>query len=426
VTADALIANLARRFYRHVMTLPETTEGVQLPAADVAKTYLLYLHVPFCAVLCPFCTFHRVKFMHSSAQSYFASLRQEIEMVTRDGFRFDELYVGGGTPTVLPDDLLATIELARSLHTLHAISVETNPDHLAGDGVPRLRDAGVNRLSVGVQSFDDELLGEMQRLEKYGSGAEIRERLKKSNGTFDTLNVDMIFNFPHQTEVSLRRDLDILVDDVGADQVSWYPLMTADVTQDAMQVKMGQVEYSREPQFYAIIVERMIAAGYSRNSAWCFSRRTGMADEYIVNREEYLGLGSGAFSYLNGTLFASTFSIGRYQELVGAGKTGAVRDRPLSERDQMRYYLLMRLFGGSLDCTRAETRFDGGFRRKLWPEIKALQTFGAIRTSGDTLQLTETGYYLWVTLMREFFTGINNLREQMRQQAHADDRAAPN
>jgi len=426
VTVDALISGLARRFYRHIMTLPEATGGVQLPVPDAGKTYLLYLHVPFCVVLCPFCTFHRVKFMQRSAQSYFASLRREIELVTHNGFRFDELYVGGGTPTVLPEDLVATVELVRRLHSVASISVETNPDHLAKAGVRRLLDAGVNRLSVGVQSFDDALLREMQRLDKYGSGGEIRERLKKTRGAFDTLNVDMIFNFPHQTEASLRRDLDVLVDDVGIDQVSYYPLMAPEIAQQTMQEHMGHVEHAREQRFYELIVERLLGAGYSRNSAWCFSRRSGLADEYIVEREEYLGLGSGAFSYLNGTLFASTFSISRYQELVGAGKTGAVRDRPLAERDQMRYYLLMRLFGGSLDCRRAETRFDGGFRRKLWPEIKALQTFGAIRTSGERLQLTETGYYLWVTLMREFFTGINNLREQMRQQVPADDRAAPN
>lgn len=417
MTSDALIGNLTRRFYQHIMSLPEMPGGTRLPAPNAAKSYLLYLHVPFCIALCPFCSFHRVLFNRSSTEAYFQCLKKEIELVSHDGFRFDELYVGGGTPTVMPDELLSTIELVRSLHPLGSISVETNPDDLEKDGIRRLSEAGVNRMSVGVQSFDDELLREMQRFEKYGSGNEIRAHLKRSKNTFDTLNVDMIFNFPHQTEASLRRDLDILVDDIGADQISYYPLMAADTTKETMHQLMGDVEHSREKYFYELIVERLLAAGHTRSSTWCFSRRPGMVDEYIIDREEYVGLGSGAFSYLHGTLVASTFSIGRYQQLIGAGKTGTVRQRRMSERDQMRYYLLMHLFGGSLDKRKAEARFHGGFQRNMWPELAALQTLGTITDSGEFLTLTEKGHYIWVILMREFFTGINSLRDQMRHQS---------
>jgi coproporphyrinogen III oxidase-like Fe-S oxidoreductase len=139
-----------------------------------------------------------------------------------------------------------------------------------------------------------------------------------------------------------------------------------------------------------------------------------MFDEYIVEHEEYLGLGSGAFSYLQGSLFASTFSINHYLRLVDAGKTGTVGRRDILQRDQMRYYLLMRLFGGSLDLATAEDRFSGAFQRTLWPELAVLRTMGAIRESARTLTLTEYGNYLWVMLMRKFFTGVNNLREEMR------------
>ena len=80
----------------------------------------------------------------------------------------------------------------------------------------------------------------------------------------------------------------------------------------------------------------------------------GMFDEYIVDREEYVGLGSGAFSYLQGSLYVSTFSLREYRDRIAAGKTGMVRRRAFSERDQVRYYLLMQLFGGELDRSVAE------------------------------------------------------------------------
>lgn len=411
---DAIVGRVLRQANRKVLSFPEASEEPQLPRPDTDRRYLLYLHIPYCQVLCPFCSFHRVRFKRAGAEPYFDSLRREIRFVSNAGYLFDELYVGGGTPTVMPDELATTLDLLRQLHPLQSVSIETNPDDLEKDGVQRLREAGVNRLSVGVQSFDDDLLDEMQRLDTYGSGDEIIRRLTRESGTFDTLNIDMIFNFPHQTESSLRRDLGILVNEIGVDQVSWYPLMSAASTRRSMLQSMGRVDFSRERRFYEIIVEQMSKAGYERNSAWCFSRESGMFDEYIVNHDEYVGLGSGAFSYLQGSLYASTFSINHYGQLVAAGKTGLVMRRVMTDRDQMRYYLLMRLFAGSLNKDAAEKRFGGKFAKTLWPELTALTVIRAIRSSGRRYTLTENGYYLWVMMMREFFSGVSHLRDQMR------------
>jgi coproporphyrinogen III oxidase-like Fe-S oxidoreductase len=90
-----------------------------------------------------------------------------------------------------------------------------------------------------VQSFDDTLLREMRRIECYGSGDQIRKHIRRVTPVFDTLNVDMIFNLPHQSETSLSRDLDILIDDLGVDQVSWYPLMAAASTAAKIRQRMG-------------------------------------------------------------------------------------------------------------------------------------------------------------------------------------------
>lgn len=410
---------LARRFYGRILTLDEAAEGSTLPAPAEGRPYLLYLHIPFCAAICPFCSFHRVVFDRPVAMSYFDALDSDIRQTSRRGFTFDELYVGGGTPTMLPERLVETIELVRSLNPLARVSIETNPDHLREDNLERIADAGVNRLSVGVQSFDDELLAEMQRLERYGTSAEIRTRLGRAAGRVDTLNVDMIFNLPRQDEASLRRDLDILVDELAVDQVSFYPLMADDRTQSSMREVMGEVGYERERHYFDLISEKMLGAGYARDSVWCFSRKRGMVDEYIVDREEYVGLGSGAFSYVDGTLAANTFSIPRYIELATTGASAAVRRRVMTEREQQHYYLLMQLFGGALDLRQAERRFDGEFGRLLRAELALLHATGSVQTSGDVVTLTDDGRYLWLILMREFFTGINALREQLRHDAAA-------
>jgi len=412
--SDVLIAGIVRDMSRRYLSFGDSSHDIALPQPDTTRKYMLYLHIPFCVVLCPFCSFHRVEFKETRAREYFAALRQEIRTATDAGYRFNEVYFGGGTPTVLPDELITTLAMIRELHPIDCVSIETNPDDIADAGLARLKEAGVNRLSVGVQSFDNSLLKEMQRYEKYGSGEQIRTRLKDVAGIFDTLNIDMIFNLPHQTDASLRADLEILTQDVCADQVSFYPLMTTGSTRKAMRRDMGEVDFDREKTLYKLIVRHMLAAGYTRSSAWCFSRKQSMLDEYITEQDEYLGLGSGAFSFLRGSIFASTFSINHYIRLANAGKPGIARQRSLSRVDHMRYHLLTHMFSGSLNLRDADACFDGDFRRELRSELAGLKLLGAARLDGDILSLTERGYYLWVIMMREFFTGVNNLREEMR------------
>lgn len=411
---EHLLVPVIRAIGDRLMHFEPADGDVGLPAPDAGKRYMLYLHIPFCTVLCPFCTFHRVAFDADLCGRYFGSLRKEVGMVSNNGYEFDEVYIGGGTPTVMPDELLATIAWLRSEHPVGTVSVETNPDHLQKDRVTALSAAGVNRLSVGVQSFDDKLLKRMSRYDAFGSGEAIAGRLKAVSDCIDTINVDMIFNQPEQTEASLRRDLDILVDEIAVKQVSFYPLMVTDSSRKHLQAAMGHYDTSRQRELYELIAERMTGAGYIRGSAWCFSKRQGAYDEYVLERDEYVGLGSGAFSYLAGSLYASTFSIPDYLERVENGRTGTQRRRELPLRDQMRYFLLMRLFGGKLDLREAETSFGGGFEAKLWPELSALVSVGAIDRHGSQLQLTERGYAVWIVLMREFFSTINNLRDELR------------
>lgn len=424
MSVDAVIANVVRGFNRQFFRSASPAGPVSLPAPDPGSTYLLYLHVPFCRSLCPFCSFHRVRFSVGPARAYFDSLDREIDTVTARGYRFDEVYIGGGTPTVLPDRLLETISRLRRSHPVRDVSIETNPNEISRADHERLAAAGVSRLSVGVQSFDDDLLREMHRYEPYGNGDDVRRHLEDIRGVYDTVNVDMIFNLPHQDPTTLAADLDVLTGGLAADQVSFYPLMAAGDARVAVEQTMGRVGHGRERGFYEQIAQHFADAGYTRNSAWCFSRAAGMVDEYIVEREEYVGLGSGAFSYLQGAIYASAFSNRLYGELVGAGRTGTVLERRLGDREQMRYYLLMRLFGGELDIAAAERRFDGRFESHLWPEISGLRLVGAVRAERGRLRLTERGYYLWVVLMREFFTGINRLRQNLRQRQAPGLRAA--
>ena len=385
----------------------------------------LYVHVPFCESLCPFCSFHRVQFREEKARSYFTALRQEIVTYHARGFAFSDVYVGGGTPTVAPDELVRTLELIRGLWPIRTVSVETNPNHLTEEVFAALRSVGVGRLSVGVQSFDDELLREMGRYQPYGSGALTAERIAAAQGRFATLNIDMIFNFARQTPESLERDLAILRD-LKVDQASFYPLMSAASAQRRMQRSLGQSDPGRRFDFYGRILEAMMPE-YRPSSAWCFSRRGpgGVAaamDEYIINQDDYVGVGSGSFSYLGGRMYSTTFSLNRYRELIAAGRPAVTECKSLNLKQRMRYDFLVRLFGLSLPYSYVEAKYGRAFWWRMAPELAAMRAIGATRHDPDAIRLTRRGMYIWVLMMAEFFSAVNEFRDQMRLHIREESR----
>jgi len=412
-----------RRVNQRAMNFGDEREDIVTPAPVPGRKYLLYVHIPFCEILCPFCSFHRVEYTADKAVPYFAALRQEIRYYREQGYDFGEVYIGGGTPTVNSEELAETIELIRSLYSIGQISAETNPDHLDAGQLGRLKDSGINRLSVGVQSFDDELLKGMQRYDKYGSCEQLIERLQGANGIFDTLNVDMIFNLPEQTRDSLARDLDIIRNRIEVDQASFYPLMAGASTRKRMSRDMGVVTRDNEREYYDLI-RREMGDPFRPNSAWCLSRSDGMIDEYICNHEEYVGVGSGAFSVLNGSMYATTFSIARYRDLVPRIGHAMAGGRAFSKLEQYRYHFMMTLFGLSMSRSAVRERFGDDYFRVLWREFLVLRLLGAFRDDGDRINVTERGMYYWVVMMREFLTGVDRLRDRMRLHVGEEARRA--
>ena len=391
----------------------EPVEQVALPAPKPGMRYMLYSHVPFCESLCPYCSFNRFVFNEKAARLYFDSLREEIWQVARAGYNFNALYVGGGTPTVMLDELAQTIDLARELFDIQEVSCETNPNHL-DERLVEVLGKRVQRLSVGVQSFDDGLLKKINRYDRFGSGAETLERIQRVASGFASMNVDMIFNFPGQDEAAIRRDIELVIAS-GANQTTFYPLMTSPSVRRTLSGTVGQVEFSREADFYAMIVEEL-SHQYELSTAWTFSRKGGgLIDEYIVESEEYVGIGSGSFSYLNGGLYVNTFSLDTYRQMIGEHKAPITGMRRFNKMDQMRYRFMMDLFGLRLDKRKWKERFGRSVERLLPIEMTFFQASGAFaENNADFITLTSQGRYMLVVMMREFFSGINRIRDQAR------------
>ena len=217
-----------------------------MPAPEPGKRYMLYAHVPFCERLCPYCSFNRFPFAEDRAKPYFANLRKEMLMLADLGYDFDSLYIGGGTPTIMIDELCETIDLARD-HVQHQGSVQRDQPEPSRARIHR--QAGRPRAAA------------------FRGGAELRRRPAEADGPlrevrlgprdsssassrlrphFVSMNADMIFNFPAQTvDVLISRHRDAWWSQALA-QTTFYPLMASrqSVQKLAGRARSARVDYS--------------------------------------------------------------------------------------------------------------------------------------------------------------------------------------
>jgi coproporphyrinogen III oxidase-like Fe-S oxidoreductase len=369
----------------------------------------LYIHIPFCRRLCPFCCFNRYLYNEEKAIEYFQSLRRELDMYLERGFHFSSIYFGGGTPTLQMPELLGFMDYLDRRTGVKDISLETTPGELNPENVAALKSAGIKRLSIGVQSFQDEMLKAMGRL--VCPADEIEGRLLLAQGQFKTLNIDLIFNFPFQTLEAFRQDIAIFKR-LGIDQVTFYPLMPSPHKKNALERRFSRVDNSREKQYYDIILEEVAARGFNASTVWCFSRGDLMIDEYIVDYADYIGIGSGSVSLVNGNFYVNSFSLERYAEKIRLGQFPIARWRQLSEAEYLHYYLLTKLFGICVSKAQFSSQFGKDIQAKLGWEIALLKLIGALKEDQSEIKVTERGMYTVSVMMREFFAALNTLREE--------------
>jgi len=364
--------------------------------------YGLYLHVPFCERICPFCPYNKVPYRPERADAYFRALRGEIAAYRSAGAGpFTSLYVGGGTPTLC---LEALAEMLASVPVEGERAIEVLPAHATPAGVARLREAGFDRVSLGVQSFDDRVL---RHLGRAGSGDENRAALEACRGRFACVDADLIFDtafedpavFPADVEECCRLEVD---------QISTYPLM-----------RFGYTPFGRAPHAPRLerdLLRRAFALaegyGYRRASVWSL-RRAGAPGFSSITREFYLGLGAGAATFTGSLYLVNHFSPERYVEAVAAGRLPVTRTARLAPRAAAAYYLFWQAYAGGFDPARA---------RALFPEAGRLpgavagvgRAFRWLERDGGGVALTRRGFdryhglERWVT-----YRFIEPLWEQM-------------
>lgn len=282
---------------------------------SIENNSTIYIHVPFCNKICSFCNMRRS--LQSPDEKYSELVIREIEEYSRLPYIntsvFDAVYFGGGTPTMLDSDSLCNIIDALKQSLLFnedaEFTVETTVTELTEEKMERLIEAGVNRFSVGIQTFNNEGRKKMGRI---GSGEYAYERLRKLKSYPDIIvSMDLIYNYPEQTIKDLYNDLDKILE-LGLDGFSMYSLIDMNTT----TIDKAQGEKNDEKMFFAI-------AEYMEDKGYSFLELTKMVKsdryKYILNRHkgaDTLPLGAGAGGSINNISLMNPIKIDEYESSI--------------------------------------------------------------------------------------------------------------
>jgi len=388
-------------------------DELQLLSVPEKPIETLYIHIPFCHTLCRFCSFHKIKFNESVAREYFKALRQEIRQVIAQGFRFNRVYIGGGTTTILEDELIKTIEMIKSLTSIREVSCESDPIYFK-EGNPHLLKGLVDRMSIGIQSFDDKILKASGRFEKFGSGLQQAEYVSRAIDIIPTVNLDMMYGFKIQTPETVANDLAQTIR-LNPDQITTYPL-TIGIGKN--RKKAGGLAGRPEdlwPQFLA--VKEAMKERYIMEFPWTFSRNFGqpVENKYVLDGEDCFGVGSGAFGRFGEQFRISSFDIPDYINRINNGHTGTCYTKPLQNKSLSQHHLMMMMGHGLLD----NQQFKAHTGKSLWQafplEMSYLISAGALNKQGNNYTTTVEGQFIALKMFSGFLAGMDFLREQARE-----------
>ncbi len=345
----------------------------------------LYIHLPFCASRCPYCDFYALPFEPGPARRLLKSLHAHLERIAplAGGRKLASLYLGGGTPSMWPTQHLAgLIEAAQHLIGLEPgaeVSLEANPGTLSAAKLDSLRRAGVNRLSLGAQSFDPKLLDALAR--RHTPEQTVRAFGQARQAGFDNLSLDLILGLPGQ-DIELATHDVIKALDLEPEHLSLYELTLSPETDFGRRYAKGKPPLPDEDQM-AEMEERtrelIQAAGLGRYEVSNFARpgRECRHNQSTWRGGDYLALGPGAHGHLAGTRWAWLADAEAYAEAVAQGQEPLAFREVLSAKSRgLELFMLGLRTTRGVDLTAVDRLLDGGLERQWGRALAAIEAWG--------------------------------------------------
>ena len=338
----------------------------------------LYLHIPFCEQICPYCPYNKELYRDNLAERYVDAVKTEMDFyadIVGDK-PITSLYIGGGTPTTMLDSGLGKIiGHIRDVFNLQCdIHMESHPNHLSAGNLGRIKAMGVQHLSLGVEALFDRHLKFLCR--PYTADG-VKEAVRRAvSAGFKCVNVDVMFALPGQTYGEIEETGRELVK-LGVDQVAAYPLFRFPYTPlgKAGTTRNHVILQSLKRRRMLRILENIFyRAGYERTSVWAFTRR-GVPRYCSVTVPLYLGLGASGGSYLKDVFYLNTFGVAEYINAIEASWEGR-RAVPRSDGENAASGLAVLADLRDQVC---QGRLSGEIRRGYRPRVR--RVFAALETA---------------------------------------------
>lgn len=365
-----------------------------------------YVHIPFCTQICYYCYFSKVFIKNQPVDSYLEHLLEEFR--SYDIEKLSTLYIGGGTPTALSapqlEVLLNGLTKNLDLSVLEELTIEANPGDLDADKIAVLKNSAVNRVSLGVQTFDDKMLKKIGRSHLEKDIYENIDRLKLAG--FDNISIDLIYALPGQTMEQVKENV---AKAIGLDipHMSLYSLILENHTVFMNRMRRGKLPLPKEEleaEMFEYIIAELEQAGFEHYEISNFSKPGFESRHNLMywDNAEYYGIGAGASGYVNGVRYKNHGPIRHYLSAVEEGNACITEDH-LSQKEQMEEEMFLGLRKKSgVSMARFEEKFGQSFAGLYGEIVRDLVQQGLMQIEGDHVRMTKRGLFLGDTVAERF------------------------
>jgi len=366
----------------------------------------LYLQIPFCNQICPYCPYNKEIFSEDISRIYANAVIREIEKYA--GLVADKtissFYIGGGTPTTMLgngiEDIISAIY--KHFNMQCAIHIESHPNHLSEENLNALKTLGVKYLSIGVEALQDRHLQLLERPYTVKKVEKIIERAVNKN--FDCVNLDYIFDLPGQTIFEVEQAIQIMIK-LGIHQAATYPLFRFPYTRFGKEITSKRNNIAtmfRRRKFLKVIEDIFYNSGFERSSVWAFTKK-GTEKYCSVTVPSYIGLGASGGSYLKNIFNVNTFKVAEYIKAIQNNESPIALSVNLSEKAQMAGWLYWRIYETKFRKSDFLHRFNSSFDKEYGTYMKWLNRIGFLNNEQDYISLTNKGAY-WIHAFEDFFS----------------------
>lgn len=365
-----------------------------------------YVHIPFCTQICYYCDFSKVFIKNQPVDSYLEHLIEEYH--SYDIKKLRTLYIGGGTPTALSARqlafLLEKLTDKLDLSYLEELTIEANPGDLDQEKIAVLKDSPVNRVSLGVQTFNDHMLKQIGRSHSEKDIYENIANLKKAG--FDNISIDLIYALPKQTMEDMKINVAKAIA-LGIPHMSLYSLILENHTVFMNRMRRGKLPLPKEDleaEMFEYIIAELEKAGFEHYEISNFSKPGFESRHNLMywDNAEYYGIGAGASGYVDGVRYKNHGPIRHYLQAVEAGNARVQEEAlTLNEKMEEEMFLGLRKKSG-VSKKRFEEKFGLSFEDQYGAVVAKLTEQGLLVPDRDIVRMTKQGLFLGDTVAEKF------------------------